>query len=450
MQVNTPIKDFVQGYINSEISRFHMPAHKGNNGRISTGDITEIKGADFLYSASGIIDESEHNASRLFGTAETFYSTEGSSLCIKTMVYLAVTHKNKNQKNLLLAPRNIHRSFADACILCNVDIGWIDSADNNNNNSICLSKISKHDVEKAIKNFPDACGVYITSPDYLGNITDIAGISEICHKHNIPLIVDNAHGAYLAFTQKNLHPIALGADMCCDSAHKTLPVLTGGAYIHFADNNRFAPFAKSAMAMFGSSSPSYLILESLDECNKFLAENARQAIADISDKIAQTKAEIKKYMQIFETDEPLKIVLAPNSIGFTGEQFADYLREYKIECEYADYFHVVLMISPFNTPKDFERLIQAVTETKQKPPIKSEILAPEIPSKLLCGIRKSAFSPSEIVPTVQSIGRISAENTLVCCPCIPVVVCGEKITPKNAEILIKNKIDKVKVVISTD
>lgn len=444
MEINTPVKDFIEKYAKSGISRFHMPAHKGNNGTISARDITEIKGADFLYSAEGIIGESERNASRLFGTAETFYSTEGSSLCIKTMVYLAVSHKSKGQKNLLLAPRNIHRSFADACILCDVDIGWIEPAVDNS--SICSAKVGRNDVEQALKKFPDACGVYITSPDYLGNIADISGIAQICHKYTIPLIVDNAHGAYLAFMRQNFHPISLGADMCCDSAHKTLPVLTGGAYIHFADKNRFAPFAKPAMAMFGSSSPSYLILESLDECNRFLAESAKEDIADISQRISETKTELKKHIEILETDEPLKIVLAPNSIGFMGGQFADFLRERKIECEYADYFHVVLMVSPFNTQADLNRLEQAVAEIKPKSPIKPEMLAPKIPSELLCGIRKAAFSPSEIIPTEQSIGRISAENTLVCCPCIPVAVCGEVITEENAEILKKNGIDKVKVV----
>jgi arginine/lysine/ornithine decarboxylase len=117
------------------------------------------------------------------------------------------------------------------------------------------------------------CAVYVTSPDYLGNQQDLAGLSAVCAARGIPLLVDNAHGAYLHFLPQPAHPLDLGATACCDSAHKTLPVLTGGAYLHIAKNapERYARDAKRAMALFGSTSPSYLILQSLDRANAYLA-----------------------------------------------------------------------------------------------------------------------------------------------------------------------------------
>lgn len=247
--MDTPIYDFVKKYKESDMSRFHMPGHKGHKFiGCEDLDITEIYGADVLSMASGIIARSQSNASRLFYTGQTFYSTEGSSLCIKAMLMTVLMDARSQRKNdsqereYILAARNVHRSIIDACALIDIDMEFLTYR---SSNSICECKvlpediktyfenIKKENLEKNIqKNYPIA--VYITSPDYLGNIADIAGIAKVCEKYCIPLIIDNAHGAYLAFLECNLHPIKLGAAMCCDSAHKTLPVLTGGAYLHIA------------------------------------------------------------------------------------------------------------------------------------------------------------------------------------------------------------------------
>ena len=123
-------------------------------------------------------------------------------------------------------------------------------------------------------------GVYLTSPDYLGFVQDVAGLSAVCHAHGLPLLVDNAHGAYLHFLKEgSRHPIQLGADLCCDSAHKTLPVLTGGAYLHLGPSVQADEAAvRNALALFGSTSPSYLILQSLDAANAILADSFREKL----------------------------------------------------------------------------------------------------------------------------------------------------------------------------
>ena len=259
--ISTPICDFVRRYADEERVRLHMPGHKGKPRLGCEGlDITEIPGADDLYHPRGIIAESEENASRLFGFP-TFYSTEGSSLCIRAMLFLALAGK-KNRR--VLAGRNAHKTFLHTAVLLDFEISWLWPEGERRLESC---PISAGQVERAIlAEAEPPAAVYLTSPDYLGNTLDITSISAVCRRYGVLLLVDNAHGAYLKFLSR--HPMDLGADMCCDSAHKTLPVLTGGAYLHVT--KEFAGGVKDAMALFGSTSPSYLILQSLDMANRFL------------------------------------------------------------------------------------------------------------------------------------------------------------------------------------
>ena len=258
-KITTPIFDFLEQYSRGGTVRVHMPGHKGRDvfgkdfSRLFEYDITEIKGADELFEAEGIIAESEKNASRLFGTAATFYSAGGSTLCIQAML-AAVCKKT----SAFICGRNAHRSVMNSCVLLGLEPCWV--YPEYEEGSAVSGEITPETVRTAIEAYAlkkPAC-VFITSPDYLGKIADIKGISEVCHEYGIPLIVDNAHGAYLAFTEPSQHPINLGADMCCDSAHKTLPVLTGGAYLHIGDGlcREKIPEIKRYMALFGSSSPS--------------------------------------------------------------------------------------------------------------------------------------------------------------------------------------------------
>ena len=232
--MDTPICDFVRAYNEKSPVRLHMPGHKGAPFLgCEALDITEFDGADDLFCPDGIIEKSEKNASEIFG-AHTFYSTGGSTLAIQTMLRLFLLYsKERNVPPKILAARNVHKAFINAAALLNIDVDFIypKSAA-----SYYSCPIKKSDVERALSSDSSVSAVYITSPDYIGNISDIKGISEICKKRGVLLLVDNAHGAYLKFLKDDLHPIALGADMCCDSAHKTLPVLTGGAYLHISKN----------------------------------------------------------------------------------------------------------------------------------------------------------------------------------------------------------------------
>ena len=431
--MKTPIYNFLKNYSDNNISRLHMPGHKGT-GFLGCEklDITEVFGADSLYEADGIIRESEKNASKIFETGDTFYSTEGSSLCIRAMLYAALI--NTNKKPVIAAARNVHKSFIYACAALDIDVSWIYPK---NSNSLCGGTITAQEAEETIKK-DNPFALYLTSPNYLGEITDIKAISTVCKKYDIPLIIDNAHGAYLKFIE--MHPTKLGAAMCCDSAHKTLPVLTGGAYLHISKEYKgiYSPFIKNAMSFFGSTSPSYLTLASLDTCNSYLSDNYSYKLNLCIEKINELKLYIKEKGFIVLGDEPLKITVNTN-----GNKVAEKFRELGGECEYSDEQFIVFMLSPENTDKDFELL-----RTLFKACEKYETFTPPPLTKgeKALSIRASVLSPQETVKTKNAIGRICASPTVSCPPAVPIAVSGEIITENIIKVFEFYNIDSISCV----
>ena len=449
MSAQTPVNDYIDKYCHDGISRFHMPGHKGITLHgLEARDITEIKGADYLFEADGIIARSEKLTSQLFGSGRTLYSTEGSSLSIKTMLGIVCQCRHdRSEKPLIVAPRNVHKAFINGCCLLDIDVKWV--YPKSASAQLCSSAVTADDIENAISecdHLPDA--VYITSPDYLGNIADINGISQVCKQRRIPLLVDNAHGAYLKFLETSLHPIDLGADMCADSAHKTLPVYTGASYLHISKSapDEFADCAKTVMALFASTSPSYLIMGSLDKCCGELQGDLPERIRECAKLVATFAENAKNYGWDIRCNEPMKLTIYSESMGYTGAELADALRKYQIECEYADTKCVVLMCSPYNTDKDYARLDNALHEIPKLQAIKVQEadIIPHAITKL--PIRQAFFAPCKRVPTELAEGMICAKTALSCQPSIPVVVSGELITADVIKILKKYGILSIDVI----
>lgn len=414
--ISTPICDFVRAYAASDPVRLHMPGHKGRGSLGCEGlDITEIRGADDLFHPQGIIAESEENASRLFG-CPTVYSAEGSSLAIRAMLYLAYVRSGRRGR--CLAGRNAHKSFLHTAVLLDFPISWLWAGDN-----YLSCPVNAETVEKAILEEPERpFAVYLTSPDYLGNLAPVAEIARVCHRYGVPLLVDNAHGAYLKWLPKSQHPMDLGADLCCDSAHKTLPVLTGGAYLHMADG-ALAEDAKMAMALFGSTSPSWLILQSLDGANPAL-EQLGSAIAAFAPHVAALKGALLAHGFTLVGEELLKITIHASKYGYSGEELADKLEKQNLFCEFADEDFLVFMLTPQNTPQELERLREALCalprgERAEEPPL---VLAKP---QVVCTPRQAAFSPRETIPAEASCGRVLALANVSCPPAVPIVMCGE-------------------------
>ena len=421
--METPIYDFLRGYRASGTARFHMPGHKGRPFLgCEAWDITEVKGADALSEAGGIIAQSEVNAGALFGSGRTVYSTEGSSQCIRAMLYLALMNRPAGAAPVIMAARNVHRAFVYAAALLDFDVVWLGPTESR---SLCACAVTAEQLETTLAGLsaPPAA-VYITSPDYLGGMADVATLAEVCHRHGTVLAVDNAHGAYLRFLEPSRHPLDLGADLCCDSAHKTLPVLTGGAYLHIskAAPAAFREQAKTAMALFGSTSPSYLTMASLDLCNRYLAGEYRERLAETVRRLEVLRGRLRTAgWQVEETDT-LRLTLRVSG----GTALAEQLRCHGIECEFADPEHLVLMLTPENDPAELERLCGALGENRI--PVK-EIALPLARGERVLSIREAMFAPHQTVPAAEALGQICGAPTVGCPPAIPIAVTGERIGP---------------------
>ncbi|MCM1545021.1 MAG: aminotransferase class I/II-fold pyridoxal phosphate-dependent enzyme [Ruminococcus sp.] len=443
--METPICDFAREYSKKNPVRLHMPGHKGVSflGMEQT-DLTEIDGADSLYHADGIILASENTAGRLFG-CRTFYSAEGSSLCIRAMLHLlAMYAKSRGERAVIFAGRNVHKTFLSAAALLDIDVQWLIGK---SSKTYLSCGITASELEEILKNSAEKpTAVYLTSPDYLGNLADIGAISAVCKKYGTLLAVDNAHGAYLKFLARSQHPIDLGADICCDSAHKTLPALTGGAYLHIAQTapQMFGEKAKEALALFGSTSPSYLILQSLDKTNQYL-ESYAERLAKFIPKVDRLKAELALLGFTIYGNEPLKVTLQTKPCGCTGTRTAKILAEKNIFCEFADDDFLVMMLTPENTNSEFEKVLAAFKSIQKREAIKSAPPQFHQPKRKL-KIRQAVFAQSEEVPVDESVGRVASTATVSCPPAVPIVMCGEVIDEEIAACLKYYNVKKVLVV----
>lgn len=423
--MHTPIWDFVRAYGAGSPLRAHMPGHKGIS-RLGFEhlDITELDGADSLYCAEGIIAESERNASFLF-EAHTFYSTEGSSQCIRAMLYLAKLYAAENSLPCRIAAgRNAHQVFITAAALLGIEVTWLYSTADC---SYLSCPLQPEELDAFLQENP-AAAVYVTSPDYLGNTLDLAALAEIAHRHHCLLLVDNAHGAYLKFLEVSRHPMDLGADICCDSAHKTLSALTGAAYLHIS---RCAPQslvmqAKKALALFGSTSPSYLILQSLDCLNPILSTDYRDKLQNFILKVEKLKDKLVKNGFVLHGDEPLKITLSTKSYGYTGDDFAQILKQKNLYTEFHDPDFVVLMLTPDHRDEDLLAIETILLSMPKKPAILQAPPAFSVPKKILSP-QEALYAPSETLCIEKSLGRVVAFSGVSCPPAVPIAVSGERI-----------------------
>ena len=403
--MKTPIIDFINDYKGKKPLRLHTPGHKGF---VFCGheedDITEIPGADELFSPDGIIELSQKNVSRLFGVP-TYYSTEGSSLCVRAMVFLLCQRLGRQAR--ILAARNVHRSFITAAALTGADVIW-----------------------------------QITTPDYLGKTADVAAVAAVCHRHGVYLLVDCAHGAYLHFLPEPSDPLILGADVCCTSAHKTLPALTGAAYLHTAEFSREEVL--SAMAAFASTSPSYLILQSLDGLNRYLC-TYRQRLRRFIPEVDNVKASLAAKGYVPYGDEPMKITLRTSMSGLTGYETQSRLIEKNIYPEYADRDFITFLPNPQTGVRGLRRLSSVLCGFELSDPLEQERFAAVLPRRAM-SIRDAFFAKKTVLPVSQCEGRIAGDVCVSCPPAVSPVVCGEVIDGETAEYLRSHGVKSISVI----
>lgn len=427
----------------------HMPGHKRKGLKNSLPyniDVTEIDGFDNLHHASGILKESMEEASKLFGSKQTYYSVNGSSGGILASIRALTRFGDK-----VIVARNSHKSVYNAIELMGLrPIYILPSIDEE---SGIFNSINPLQVESLIKENLDTSLVVITSPSYEGIISDIKSISEICHKYNIPLMVDEAHGSHLYLEDKSA--LQQGGDIVVNSLHKTLPSLTQTAVVNIKGKIVDSDKVERELSVFETSSPSYILLSSIDSCIRFMKEKGEYFYKNYNEnlKIFSEKLKLLRNLKVIchgnnklENHEGFydfdygKIVISTSNVDLTGTELMNILRnKYKIECEMAYTNYCLAMTTLFDDKKSLNRLANALlqidkTLTFFKKKLKYDYQLPSL-----------KFSPLEIrdkkkaqVDLEDSLSKISCEYVWVYPPGIPILVPGEVI---NKEVI--NQVKKL-------
>ncbi len=433
----TPLYNAVKQYASCGSVRLHTPGHSGNSPVLDAVadalplDVTELPGLDSLYEADGPILQSEQQAAAVFGAGRTLMSAGGCTLAIQTMLALSGAKK-------VVMGRNAHKSAVNACALLDLQPVWLYPDQN--------GVISPAKVEAALDGSVGA--VYLTSPNYYGQLCDIPAIAAVCHKKGALLLVDNAHGSHLAFGKQDLHPLALGADMTADSAHKTLPVLTGGAWLHIKDV-ALAEGAKDAMALFGSTSPSYLTMCSLDLAAHWLLTQGKAAFRKLENDVFKLKqlAQELGILPDFTLCDPVRLTLHTAKAGVRGTDAAAYLAGQGITAEYADAGYVVLIFTPFHSAKDLQKVARAlpgvIQITSTQP---GQGCFTFTPKNAVLTPRQAVLSAKTTVPVARALGKIAAVAVCICPPGVPILLPGEQVDAEAILQMQQNGITQLQVV----
>lgn len=437
---------FVTDYCNKHFLRLHVPGHQGRcgflNRRLSAlRDITEIEGADWLLKSSGIIKTLEQQISSLFNQ-KSIISTSGSTLCVQTMVALC------RNRVFVAIRKSAHLSFFSVCAVLNVRVEWVGGPDFGYDEA---NEIDLGELYKILKKYGyGSCAVYVTSPNYYGVFAPVADVAKICEKFGALLLVDCAHGAHLNFVDdaKN-NPTMLGAHLCCYSLHKTLPALTGSAILSFDSAVFSVAEVKQKMALFSTTSPSYLIMQSIEFCTCWLKKNGIRCFEKLKRR-KQNFVDVVKF-PFLKFNDVSKLVADCRQINLSGFEVARILRNRNIEPEFANENFVVLVVSPFLSCFDWQRLRRCFEKIKFNN-VKCEHSLTVSLSKNKLIVRKISLSEAvfsefetEVLSLSEAVGRFSAVSIEGGVCGILLVAAGERLSFEVVSALKMQGYDSVEV-----
>lgn len=419
----------LQNYINKDMAVFHTPGHRGTlpYDLSLKFDLTELPETDSLFEPEGVLKESQIQAAKVFGAERTLFSAGGCTLCIQTMLRLAA-----REGDTVIFGRTSHISAVNTASLLGINPVWVYPDG-------FPGRYDARNIRKALEENQNAKAVFLTNPDYFGCITPVDEIRHVCDEFGVPLLIDRAHGSHLPFL-KGSGELISGAAMYADSAHKTLPVLTGGAYLNIFDS-RFADDALDAMRLFASTSPSYLILTSLDTAAQYLRTDApadfEQTAAAVAD--LRKKAEECGLGILNGPTDPCRLTIETDS----GFESAEILRKNGVQPEFFMGNYVTLICTPFNSGEDFKRLGGAIKLLSKKENNTARSDFPKTTAAV--SPREAMNAESESVLSADSAGRISAGTAVPCPPGVPLLIPGEIITEEIAQFLQKCSIFLINV-----
>jgi arginine decarboxylase len=460
-QFETPLFTGLVEHAKKNPTQFHIPGHKKGSGmdpefREFIGenalsiDLINIGPLDDLHQPKGIIKQAQELAAQAFGADYTFFSVQGTSGAIMTMVMSVCGPGDK-----ILVPRNVHKSIMSAIVFSGATPVFIHPEIDP---SLGISHgITPESVEKALEQHPDAKAVLVINPTYFGIAGDLRKIVEIAHSHSIPVLVDEAHGVHIHFHEElPLSAMQAGADMAATSVHKLGGSMTQSSILNVREGLVSPKRVQAILSMLTTTSTSYLLLASLDVARKRLATEGRALIEYTIRLAEQTRAQINEIehlrcvgREILGTSatydmDPTKLIISVKDLGITGYDVEKWLREkFNIEVELSDLYNILCIVTPGDTEDDLNKLVAALQElaTNFKDQadmnVDTSVLLPDIPVLALTP-RDAFYAETEVVPFDESAGRIIAEFVMVYPPGIPIFIPGEIITEENLTYIKKN------------
>jgi arginine decarboxylase len=461
-QHETPLFTGLINHAKKNPIQFHIPGHKKGAGIDSefknfigehalSIDLINIGPLDDLHAPKGIIKQAQDLAAEAFGADYTFFSVQGTSGVIMTMIMAVCGPGDK-----IIVPRNVHKSIMSAIVFSGaIPIFIHPEIDKNLGFS---HGITTDAVETALEQHPDAKAVLVINPTYFGVSGNLKKIVEIAHSYDIPVLVDEAHGAHIHFHEElPLSAMQAGADMAATSVHKLGGSMTQSSILNVKEGLVSPQRVQSIFSMLTTTSTSYLLLASLDVARKQLATKGHELIEKAINLANYTRAKINEIENIycigkeilgtkatFDYD-PTKLIIPVYKLGITGYDVEIWLREkYQIEVELSDLYNILCIITPGDTKGDVDTLIKALQELSNEFPVengqlnnKSQILLPDIPLLALTP-RDAFYAETEDIPFEESAGRVTAEFVMVYPPGIPIFIPGEIITEENLTYITKN------------
>ena len=445
-QTSAPIQEALERMKRARLVPFDVPGHKRGRGNPELVaflgsacldvDVNSMKMLDNLCHPVSVIRDAECLAAEAFRTAHAFFMVSGTTGSVQAMVLSAVGRGDK-----IIMPRNVHRSAINALILCGaipiyVNPGIDDTL------GIALG-MRVEDVAAAIARHPDAKAVFVNNPTYYGICSDLRAITELAHTHGMKVLVDEAHGTHLYFSDRL--PVAAmdaGADMAAISMHKSGGSLTQSSLLLCSDSMPLG-YVHQIINITQTTSASYLLLASLDISRRNLALRGREVVDKIIDLVAYARDEINAIgdyyaygrelidgAAVFDFDTT-KLSIFTRPTGLAGIEVYDILRDdYDIQTEFGDIANLLAYVSVGDRPKDIERLVAALAEIRRnyrKDPsktLKMEYIDPVV----VCGPQDAFYAEKESLPIAKSCGRVCSEFVMCYPPGIPILAPGEQIT----------------------
>ncbi|CAK6472041.1 aminotransferase class I/II-fold pyridoxal phosphate-dependent enzyme [Peribacillus castrilensis] len=460
-QNETPLYTALLQHAKRNPVQFHIPGHKKGKGmdadfRNFIGenalsiDLINIAPLDDLHQPKGIIKQAQDLAAEAFGADHTFFSVQGTSGAIMTMVMTVCGPGDK-----IIVPRNVHKSVMSAIVFSGAVPIFINPEIDKD---LGISHgITVDAVEKTLREHSDAKGLLVINPTYFGISADLQKIVEVAHSHQIPVLVDEAHGVHIHFHEDlPMSAMQAGADMAATSVHKLGGSLTGSSILNVKTGLVSANRVQAILSMLTTTSTSYILLASLDTARRQLATVGREMIDEAINLAGYIREAVNEipYLycvgsEILESEaafsyDPTKLIISIKELNITGYDVEKWLREkHNIEVELSDLYNILCLITPGDTKTEADLLIAALRDLADEfkemaaEHEKIEVLLPDTPP-LALSPREAFYAETEVVPIEESVGKISAEFIMVYPPGIPIFIPGELITEDNINYIRKN------------